>query len=521
MKRALLLGLSYILLATGLGYWYVSGVWSWLVLLVLILGAGSLLALGAATIKARQLSKSRTKGNWAAVSIVILLSCALAGINWSARVMNVRKDLTRAHQHSLTKFTSDFLVTVNEKIKITVLFVGLPPKYIEDRLKEYERAGRGFVSTEIVDPLVDLSYAAQFGNTIKGDEKKVIVSSKLQKKIFDLSGEEDLTEERLTNAMIQVSRPVKTVYFLGGHQEYNPDKLGEDGYSKFKDALKLNSFNVKPLLLGIDQASVPDDCDVLVIAGPKEFFSDKEEKSIQEYLNRGGDAFIMVEQVLVSTKDKPLTAEQLKKNPSLNSLLNPWGVKVGDDIVVDLTNHASGDVGSPATRRYMSHPGIIHDLDYTFYLRPRSILPITPARQGIKTSPLMLTMSADQSWGETDRYLKVKLDPEDQHGPVPIAFVIWEPKNENKKSDTRIVVFTDADFLSDPYIGYYSNMQMGLNVVNWLAEVPYQTFYDKQAVDKVPRADLTSEQKKKINLVLIAIPFFIIVFGVMSKMVRE
>ncbi|MBF0479677.1 MAG: GldG family protein [Candidatus Omnitrophica bacterium] len=520
MKKNILLGFSYFLLFSGFGMGYVSTEWSWLPLTLLGAGLLCLIIFCLDVFKNVHFNSSLAKQNWFAAGTIIFLSVFLISLNWTAKSRDIRFDLTQGQQHTLTDFTRQILSSLKQKINITVLYVGIPPKYMEDRLREYQAAGKGMVTTEVIDPLVDLGRAAQFGSMVKGDEKKVIVQSALVKKELDLASDDEMTEERLTNVVIQVSRPSKTVYFLSGHNEFDPKKSGDNGMDQFKTALENNNFIVKPLLLGISSAPIPDDCDVLVIAGPKEPLSFTEETAIEKYLEQGGRAFIMVEQVLVSTEDKPLTVEQLKKNPSLNSLLNPWGVKVGDDVVVDLASHASGDVGSPATKRYLPHKGIIHDLDYTFYLRPRSILPVQAIRSTIKTTPLVLTMSAQQSWGETNRYLKVKYDQDDQLGPVPIAFVIWEAQYGFKKSDTRIVLFTDADFLTDAYITYYSNMQMGLNVMNWLAETPYQVFYNKQAFNKVPKADMTSRQKKEVVLILLAIPFLIIILGVMARMGR-
>ena len=85
----------------------------------------------------------------------------------------------------------------------------------------------------------------------------------------------------------------------------------------------------------------------------KETLTEKEKTTIEEYLERGGDALFLIEHILVTTPDNPLTEEEKNQNPSLNSILNKWGITIGNEIVIDLRSHASGDVGSPATRIYM------------------------------------------------------------------------------------------------------------------------------------------------------------------------
>ena len=133
----------------------------------------------------------------------------------------------------------------------------------------------------------------------------------------------------------------------------------------------------------------------------------------------------LIENVIVTTPDNPLTMEEFGKNPSLNEILNLWGLNVNADVVVDLVNHVGEDVGSPATKNYGKHKALTEGLDYTFYLRPRSISVLSNVRSTIKQAPIVMTASKEQSWGETDRTLRVHFDEiVDTPGPVPIAYVI-------------------------------------------------------------------------------------------------
>jgi hypothetical protein len=87
-----------------------------------------------------------------------------------------------------------------------------------------------------------------------------------------------------------------------------------------------------------------------------------------------------------------------------------------------------------------------------------------------------------------------------------------EDPQDKKSSDTRLIVFTDADFLSNVYINQYSNAQMGLNLVNWLAELDYKTFISAKEI-KVERLDLTSKQKRQVIVILFLLPFFFVIAG--------
>ena len=174
-------------------------------------------------------------------------------------------------------------------------------------------------------------------------------------------------------------------------------------------------------------------------------------------------------------------------------------------------------MGSPATKNYQRHKAITEGLDYTFYVRPRSIRVLPNRRPTIKYAVIASTASAENSWAETNRTLDIQFDPNtDTAGPVPFSYVVIEEKDSqvasDKFSDTRLIVFTDADFLSNVYINQYSNAQMGLNLVNWLAELDFKTYVSAKEI-KVERLDLTSKQKRQVIVILFLLPFFFVIAG--------
>lgn len=447
------------------------------------------------------------------VLVIASLFVLLVGINYVSYRYNVRWDITKAKQHTLTESTTAIINELKQEVRIVAFYVGITPKYLEDLFKEYERRSEGRIKTEIIDPILQIGYAAEFGSVISGKERKVIVLSGKERKDVDFTYQ-PLREEQLTNAIIQVARDKRIVYFLTGHGEYDVFDEGDKGLSHLKRMLIANNVEIKTVMLGIKK-EIPDDCNILIIAGPRNPLTEKEEEIINAYLEKGGDAFFLIENTPITTPGKPLTEEEKRKNPSLNTILNHWGIKIADDIVVDLSNHIGQDVGCPATRNYPPHQAIVKNLDYTFYVRPRSISILDDRRTSIKVAPIVLTESKENSWGETDRTLHVQFDDGvDRPGPVPIACVIWERRGENKSSDTRIVVFTDTDFLSNAFIDKYSNAGMGLNCISWLSDLDYRTFADQKEI-KVKRLDLTSKQKRMVAVVLFVIPLLIAVGGIM------
>lgn len=434
------------------------------------------------------------------------------GINYFVYSLPWQWDVTRAQQHTLLPQTIANIKDLKQDIKISALYAGIPPKYLEDLFKEYTKISQGKIATEIIDPIQQIGYAAQFGNVINVKEHKVFVTSGAQKKEVYFT-DQVLTQEMLTNAIIRVNQDRRFIYFLTGHGEYQIDSREDQGLNDFVRSLDSNNFESKSLLLAVTQ-EIPKDCSVLIIAGPKNLLTPKENKMIQEYLKRGGRALLLVENVIVTTPDKPLALHELDKNASLNEILNDWGLNVSSDVVVDLVNYTGQDVGSPATRNYGKHSALTEGLDYSFYVRPRSIMVLKNNRTSLKLAPIVKTASSKESWGESDRTLNVHFDQgQDIPGPVPIAYAVLEEKENDEQADTRLIVFTDADFLSNAYFNQYSNAQMGLNVINWLAETDYKVFVD-QAQITVERLDLTRGQKRGIAIILLLMPICIALAGI-------
>ncbi len=482
--------------------------------------------LNANKVKNKTVVKSLKVAQWRklgrVLTIFIVSIIFIGGSNYLANKSPIRWDVTQAKQHTLSTNTIEFIRSLTREVKLTAFYVGMPPKYLQDLFKEYQRVSAGLISSEIIDPIEQIAYAAKFGNVVSGKERKVIVQSKGIRKEIDFTNT-TLTEEKLTNVIARASRAPRQVYFLTGHNEYSLLNTENIGLSTLKKLLADNNIQSKPLMLGITQV-IPKDCDVLIIAGPQNELTPAEETLVVNYLTQGGDALFLIENTLVTTPDKPLTAIQQDKNPALNNILNRWGLHVQADIVVDLTNHVGDDVGSPATKNYPRHKAITEGLDYTFYVRPRSIRVLEQRRSSIKLAPIVFTASKENSWAETNRTLNIQFDQGvDTAGPVPIAYVVLEEnkakekilaaKQENKVSDTRLIVFTDADFLTNIYINQYSNAQMGLNVINWLAELDYQVFISTKEI-KVERLDLTSKQKRQVITILFLLPFLLVIVGV-------
>jgi ABC-type uncharacterized transport system involved in gliding motility auxiliary subunit len=202
--------------------------------------------------------------------------------------------------------------------------------------------------------------------------------------------------------------------------------------------------------------SIPDDANLIVIAGPTKPVSNEEVELLSEYVE-SGNAMLILEDPL------PFTEFGEVQDPLANYLSDSWGITLGNDVVVDFSSNqpliaVANQYGNHTITQKMSNLASI-------FPTARSLVASEVISEGVSQANLILTSS--QSWAETDfaSLESGNIDPDgedDVLGPISIAMVA-----ENFESSARIVVFGDSDFASDAYIHAYGNLDMIVNSIDW------------------------------------------------------
>src|SRR3954470_19571232 len=201
-------------------------------------------------------------GSLAAASVLVVLGILVA-INYIGTRHNRRWDLTSAKQFSLSDQTKKVLQDLKEPVRIRVFARSEDFQRFRDRLDQYTYQSKN-VTTEYIDPEKRPGLAQQYGVTTLGTV------------VFDYKGRNEKVtsegEQELTNGLIKViqGRQPK-LYFTQGHGEKDTANSDRSGYNTINTALTSDNFVVDKVVLA-QQAAVPADADVLVIAGPKTDF---------------------------------------------------------------------------------------------------------------------------------------------------------------------------------------------------------------------------------------------------------
>ena len=390
------------------------------------------------------------------LGVIVLVEAVSYRHNW-------RLDLTENRRWSLSPQTINVLRELKVPVKATAFFRPDQPgkRTAEDLLRQYAARSDGKFTWEVADADRNPMLARRYGVESYGT---VVLEAALGEGQAKQEKIQDAEEEKLTNALVRVTRAGKRiVYFLKGHGEKDPGSSEKTGYGQVKAEVEKLNYEVKELVLARETA-VPQDAAIVVVAGPEKDLLPGEVDALAAYVDRAGKLFVMVD---------PFQA------PSLGGLLGRWGLGLGNDVVID-TNPQGRLLGFgpevPVVADYVSHP-ITRDFRYaTLFPLARTVSVADKPPQGVIAQALARTSA--ESWAESSeaeiRSGQVRRDPGEAQGPLTVAAVATvdakAAPDGRPGAKARVVLVGDSDFASNSALNLSGNRDFFLNTLSWLAE---------------------------------------------------
>jgi len=324
-------------------------------------------------------------------------------------------------------------------------------KTIGDFLARYSRI-KPDLSLRFVDPDADPNAMRAAGVQING-EMDVRYNSRSERL-------RSLSETDVSSALLRLSRARESlVGFLEGEGERKPDGVANADLGQFGDALKQRG--IRPVNVALSTLeTIPDNLDLLVIANPRVALDAASVGKVDEYLQRGGNLLWML--------------EAGEKN-GLDRLAHALSIRVLDGIVVDGAGQALGieDPSMVALSAYPDH-AIVQGLDLsTLFPQPVALAQITPPDWSItpflQTSKLSWTETGHiPQAGEAEGSIRFDGDTGEFSGPLDIGLALTRLSPSPAKTEQRVVVIGDGDFISNSFIGNGGNRDLGTRIFDWL-----------------------------------------------------
>ncbi len=435
-----------------------------------------------------------TRYNLNQIILVLSVLLLLIMLNFLSSRHHHRFDLTFSKRFSLAPQTIKILQQLKTPIHLIGFFKTGTSEQIEDLLYEYNYHNKLF-TYEIIDPDREPSKTRDYGSKLNYGDVFLEIGEKREKI-------NKITEVAITNAIRKLlSESQKTIYFIEGHNEAKLESFETTGYNKVRDALINEGYRINKLTLPTI-TKLPDDCSVLVLAGPHKDLLEGEIKLLDEYLKNGGRILFLID-------PEPLDRIQ--------ALLSEYYINISDDVIIDiLSKQYGGDAFIPIVTQYGAHPIVMDFEIITFYPLARSVWLADSLPSGVLSSNLALT--SENSWAETNPEFAKYNEDEDRKGPISLAAAVQIPvdttDSQSITSLTRIVTIGDADFADNSNFLQQGNGDFFLNCINWLAEdEEYISIRPKQRKETI--LFITAQQNILLAIfAILVMPFTVLIVGI-------
>ena len=399
-------------------------------------------------------------------AIFVILFVGIIGLlAWLTHGYKYEADWTAGARNTLSEASRTLLGRAQGPLRIIAFVPDEQDLHqrIKERIRQYQRY-KPDVTLEFVNPDLDPQLARELGVTRTG---QIVIQLGERSEHLD-----DMTEQSVANAIQRLSRAgERIVAFLEGHGERDPKDATNQGMQQLGEVLGRAGFDLQPLSL-IRSPQIPSNIRFLVIAAPSSDLLPGEVAVIRDYVKSGGNLLWLQE-------PGPLHG--------LEPLARDLGIHFLDGTIVDANADLRMVLG-------IEHPAVVPVIDFRAHpvTRDLSSQVVFPIARGIQVvgggesgwtvEPMLVTLS--RTWSETGSLQgDVQFEPEkgDVLGPLNIGVSLRRPEEtpQEKKADTetaapareqRIAVIGDSDFLANSFVGVGSNLDLGNNLFNWLAE---------------------------------------------------
>ncbi len=309
-------------------------------------------------------------------------------------------------------------------------------------------------------------------------------------------------EMHFSSALFAVTqeKPLKA-YFLVSHGEHSPNDTSDtQGYSKLADIFHRNYVATDTLngLLGTNP--VPADCNLLVIAGPRQEFDPIESDKISDYLEQGGRLFALFD------------VGSTNLQTGLEAILAKWNVRITHSIVRDPESANGGDgsafLVSALARHEVMDPILGESMEMVL---PR---PIERIKAPSATSADEVQMT-ELAFSGTNSILAD--NPTGTPHPYPLMAAVEKSAAKGvatERGTTRMLIAGDSIFLNNQIIDVAANQDFADSAINWLLNRTELLAGIGSRPVREYRLLMSSKQVAEVKGILLgAIPGGILLFG--------
>ncbi|MEO6423432.1 MAG: GldG family protein [Candidatus Nitrotoga sp.] len=381
------------------------------------------------------------------LAFTALLLAALVSLYQFAARHPLKWDATQNTGNSLADSSVNILKQLQGEIKLTMYVTGQ-----DANLGDMHRLTRDFVALyQRYKPDISLTFV----DPVKQPEVARKVNIKVNgEMLVEYGGKREhltmLNEQALTSVLLRMAHTKnQLLMYLDGHGERNLEGIANHDLGEFGKRLQQNGFHLNSLNLTLAQ-EVPNNASMLIITQPQIDLLQGEIDKLLHYIDNGGNLLWLVD------------AEPLH---GLERLTEKLDIILTPGIVIDPI--AAEEMNIPATWALgAGYPP--HAITLNFNLT--TVFPFARAidwEENTVWKRTMLVEAAPRGWVSRDisqgkPHFNKTLDVP---GPVTIALALQRNINDREQ---RIVIVGSGSFLANAYSGNGGNLDLGVNMTNWL-----------------------------------------------------
>lgn len=378
------------------------------------------------------------------VALLLVLVAAGAAYQLAARYP-AHWDVTQNALNSLEQGSVDALAMLQGPVKITVyateqdVQLGDIRKLIREFISLYQRY-KTDISLTFVDPVKEPEAMRKIA--ISGNGEMVVEYAGRTEHITTLN------EETLSSALLRLAHTkAQLLMYLSGHGERKLDGRSNHDLGEFGGRLQQLGYRISSLNLALAQ-EVPDNASMLVLTHPQTEMMAGEVKKLLRYVDKGGNLLWLVDDAMLH---------------GLEPLAEKLGLTFLPGTVID---PAAQEMDAPSNwalgAGYPPHP-VTRDFDLLTVFPQALALSIDAKGDWQKH---MLVEGGQRGWVSENAASKRFDKKRDLPGPFELAVTLQRNVNDREQ---RIVVVGNGNFLANTYSGNGGNLDLGINMVNWLA----------------------------------------------------
>ena len=384
---------------------------------------------------------------------VVLFIALIFLLGFLANQYKFSKDITQANRNTLTTGSINVLKQMQGPITLTV-FASEDDVNNGDTFRQgiinfmarYQRT-KPDINVKFISPIKEPKLAQE--NGIKEDGEVVVEYQKRSEHI-----KPPFAEQEMTNLFMRLSRTSqRAVMYLDGHGERNLIGLKNNDVGEFGKQLESKGLKFANLNLTIE-SEVPLNGSMLVIASPQKIISPVEAKKIKKFLESGGNLLWLLDD---------------NNFRGLDEIAAYLGLSVSSGQVIDPAEKVEGaNENIASASSYGEHPITRNFMLGTRFSNAHEVNAKGTLDNGWEVSKLIEV--SPNGWLESSQVMtnqKPTFDKsKDKSGPINIAVALQRVYG---KKGQRVVVVGNGNFLSNTFIVNGGNLDLGINMINWLS----------------------------------------------------